>query len=114
MTLPPNDMLPDIPELFDSHRLDQKINGSMSDSSKNDRGLSIGGHHCKSTSHSCRFALCLSRIPPAFKISKLELLTKVRLSVNCSSIDCNPQGGEESHDFKLEVLYEKSQEARTY
>ena len=40
------DVLPDVPELFYTHRLDEEVAGAMGDPTHNSSMLSIRGHHC--------------------------------------------------------------------
>ncbi len=42
----PHNMLPDVPQLLNTYRFDEKVNCSMCYSPQNNICLAIGGHHC--------------------------------------------------------------------
>jgi hypothetical protein len=44
---PANDVLPDVAQLLNAHRFDQKVHCPMGDAPQHGGVLTVGGHHCK-------------------------------------------------------------------
>ena len=46
MTFSTDNMLPDVAKLLDANRLDEEVHSTVSHTSEDHRGLTIGRHHC--------------------------------------------------------------------